>query len=220
VLPDGFLRHLLPVSPPDHSGTTPLPFVVAVIAVTALVLFLSYWPVRNMLGRHQLMNASFNRLHLVNTYGAFGSVTRVRREVVVEGTADADLSAHSRWLEYEFKGKPTDVRRLPRQFAPYHLRLDWLMWFAGISRGYANSWFGGFLIKLLQNDRPTLRLLRRNPFPDAPPAYVRALLYEYRFTTWRERRQTGQWWQRSLIGEYAPPTRLTARAGSADRSHR
>jgi hypothetical protein len=166
------------------------------------------------------MNASFNRLHLVNTYGAFGSVTRVRREVVVEGTADADLSPDTVWLEYEFKGKPTDLRRLPRQFAPYHLRLDWLMWFAGISRGYADGWFGGFLTKLLQNDRSTVRLLRRNPFPDAPPVYVRALIYEYRFTTWQERRASGQWWRRSLIGEYASPRRLTARSGSARLSDR
>jgi Lipase maturation factor len=208
VLPDGFLHHLLPVSLPDHHGATPLAFVIAVLAVTSLVLFLSYWPVRNMLGRHQLMNASFNRLHLVNSYGAFGSVTRVRHEVVVEGTADAQLSSGTEWRAYEFKGKPTDLRRLPRQFAPYHLRLDWLMWFAGISRGYAQSWFGGFLAKLLINDRRTLRLLRHNPFPDGPPVYVRALTYEYRFTTWRERRETGAWWHRTLIGEYTPPTRL------------
>jgi hypothetical protein len=213
VLPDGFLRHLLPVSLPNHPGATPLAFVIAVLAVTALVLFMSYWPVRNMLGKHQLMNASFNRLHLVNTYGAFGSVTRVRREVVVEGTADAELAPDTVWLEYEFKGKPTDLRRLPRQFAPYHLRLDWLMWFAAISRGYADSWFGAFLRKLLQNDQPTLRLLRRNPFPDTPPVYVRALIYEYRFTTWHERRDTGDWWHRTLLGEYTAPTRLTARAG-------
>ena len=220
VLPDGFLRHLLPVSLPHHPGATPLAFVVLVLAVTALVLFMSYWPVRNMLGKHQLMNASFNRLHLVNTYGAFGSVTRIRREVVVEGTADEVVSPDTVWLEYEFKGKPTDLRRLPRQFAPYHLRLDWLMWFAGISRGYADSWFGGFLRKLLQNDRPTLRLLHRNPFPDAPPVYVRALIYEYRFTTWDEHRDTGEWWRRSLLGEFAAPTRLPARTGSAAPSDR
>jgi hypothetical protein len=211
VLPDGFLRHLVPVSLPDEPGSTPLAFVIVVLAMTALVLVLSYWPVRNMLGKRQLMNASFNRLHLVNTYGAFGSVTRVRREVVVEGTSDADLSSETEWLEYEFKGKPTDLRRLPRQFAPYHLRLDWLMWFAGISRNYAEGWFPAFLAKLLQNDGPTLRLLRRNPFPDAPPVYVRALVYEYRFTTWRERRDGGAWWKRDLVGEFAAPTRLAAR---------
>jgi hypothetical protein len=157
------------------------------------------------------MNASFNRWHLVNTYGAFGSVTRTRREVVVEGTADGVLGGDTDWREYEFKGKPTDLRRLPRQFAPYHLRLDWLMWFAGISRAYARGWFDAFLTRLLENDRPTVKLLRRNPFPNDPPAYVRALVYEYHFTTWRERRETGAWWKRTLVGEFAPPKRLVAR---------
>jgi hypothetical protein len=208
VLPDGFLRRLLPVSVPEGAGSTPIAFVVGVVALTAMCIALSWWPVRNMLGSNQQMNASFNRWHLVNTYGAFGSVTRVRREVVVEGTTDVVLTPDTVWREYEFKGKPTDVRRMPRQFAPYHLRLDWLMWFAAISRGYAQSWFGAFLTKLLQNDAPTLRLLRGNPFPDSPPTHVRALVYEYHFTTWREWRATGAWWTRRLIGEYAPPTRL------------
>jgi hypothetical protein len=211
VLPDSFLRHLLPASPPSHPGTTPMWFVVLVMAVTALVVVLSYWPTRNLIGKQQLMNASFNRWHLVNTYGAFGSVTRTRREVVVEGTADGVLGGDTDWREYEFKGKPTDLRRLPRQFAPYHLRLDWLMWFAGISRAYARGWFDAFLTRLLENDRPTVKLLRRNPFPNDPPAYVRALVYEYHFTTWRERRETGAWWKRTLVGEFAPPKRLVAR---------
>jgi Lipase maturation factor len=209
ALPDGFLRHVLPTSPPSGPGATPLPFVVAVLAMTALVVVLSYWPVRNMLGSRQLMNASFNAWHLVNTYGAFGSVTRTRREVVVEGTMDDAIRADTVWREYEFKGKPGDVRRLPRQFAPYHLRLDWLMWFAGISPGYADGWFEGFVAKLLRGDRATLKLLRHNPFPDAPPQFVRARMYRYRFTTWQERRATGAWWQRTLVGEFLPPTRLT-----------
>jgi hypothetical protein len=210
VLPDGWLERLLPLTAPDRDGSTPLPFVVVVLAATALVLVLSYWPVRNMLGRAQLMNASFNRWHLVNTYGAFGSVTRVRHEVVVEGTADQRLGPDTEWREYEFKGKPGDVRRLPRQFAPYHLRLDWLMWFAGISRGYADPWFDPFVAKLLQGDAATLKLLRHNPFPDAPPCYVRARLYEYHFTTWRERRETGAWWTRELLGDFRPAMRRPA----------
>jgi hypothetical protein len=208
VLPDAFLRHVLPISTPSEPGATPLPFVVAVLAVTALFAVLSYWPARNLIARNQKMNASFNRWHLVNTYGAFGSVTRVRREVVVEGTQDTTLSPDTEWLEYEFKAKPGDVRRMPRQFAPYHLRLDWLMWFAAISRGYADGWFPAFVSKLLQNDPATLKLLRHNPFPDAPPTFVRARLYHYRYTTWRERRASGAWWKRTLIGEFQPPTRL------------
>ena len=208
VLPDGFLEWLLPLSAPDRAGATPLPFVVLVLAATAAVLVLSYWPVRNMLGHAQLMNASFNRWHLVNTYGAFGSVTRLRHEVVVEGTTDDPPAPDSEWREYEFKGKPGDVRRLPRQFAPYHLRLDWLMWFAGISRGYADPWFEPFVGKLLDGDEPTLKLLRHNPFPERPPCVIRARLYEYHFTTWQQRRMTGAWWTRELIGDFLPATRL------------
>jgi hypothetical protein len=214
VLPDSFLRHLLPRTPPDHLGATPLPFVIAVLAATALVVVLSYWPIRNLIDRSQLMNASFNNWHLVNTYGAFGSVTRVRREVIVEGTTDPAPTDDTVWHEYEFKGKPGDVKRRPPQIAPYHLRLDWLMWFAGISRSYADGWFQAFVTKLLHNDPATLKLLRRNPFPDDPPRFVRALVYHYRFTTWRERRETGAVWHRELVGEYLPPTRLVEGAAA------
>ncbi|MDH2409197.1 lipase maturation factor family protein [Streptomyces chitinivorans] len=189
---------------PAH-GPTPLWFGAAVIAVTAVVAVLSYRPARNLLSRRQRMNASFDRLHLVNTYGAFGSVTRVRHEVVIEGTDEERITDATRWREYGFRGKPGDVRRLPRQYAPYHLRLDWLMWFAALSPSYAAPWFARLLHRLLENDPDTLRLLRSNPFPGAPPVHVRALLYRYRFTTWRELRSTGAWWDRELIGPYGPP---------------
>jgi hypothetical protein len=100
------------------------------------------------------------------------------------------------------------VRRRPPQIAPYHLRLDWLMWFAGISPAYAQDWFGGLVVKLLEDDRATLRLLRVNPFTDAPPTFVRARLYNYRFTTPEEHRRSGAWWERELASELLRPTRL------------
>ncbi|MEU2654557.1 lipase maturation factor family protein [Streptomyces sp. NPDC007325] len=186
----------------------PLWYAALVVAVTALVLVRSHRPVRNLLSRHQAMNRSYDPFHLVNTYGAFGTVGRVRDEIVVEGTSDRDPGPDTEWREYGFKGKPGDPRRLPRQFAPYHLRLDWLMWFAALSPGYARDWFGPFVERLLAGDRDTLRLLARNPFPDAPPVHVRALLYRYRFSTWRELRATGAWWQRRLLRVYLPPVRL------------
>jgi hypothetical protein len=186
----------------------PLWYEIVVIAFAALVVALSYRPALNLLSRRQAMNRSFDPFHLVNAYGAFGSVGRVRFEVVVEGTEESVLHTGTVWREYEFKGKPTDVRRMPRQFAPYHLRLDWLMWFAALSPAYAYPWFGPFVERLLDGDRDTLRLLRRNPFPDAPPAYVRARLYHYRYTTWRELRATGAWWHRTYVREFLRPTRL------------
>ncbi|WP_329113259.1 lipase maturation factor family protein [Streptomyces sp. NBC_01353] len=186
----------------------PIWYVVVVVAVTALVLVRSYRPVRNLLSRRQAMNRSYDPFHLVNTYGAFGTVGRIRDEIVIEGTADPLRDGDAEWKEYGFKGKPGDPRRLPRQFAPYHLRLDWLMWFAALSPAYARDWFGPFVERLLDGDRDTLRLLRHNPFPDAPPARIRARLYRYRYTTWRELRETGEWWHRTLVREYLPPVEL------------
>ena len=195
----------------------PVWFAGLVIAFSGAVLFMTYWPVRNMLSSHQRMNMSFNSFHLVNTYGAFGSIGRVRREVVIEGTEDERLTPQTLWKEYEFKGKPGAVRRLPRQWAPYHLRLDWLMWFAAISPGYAEPWLRPFLQRLLRNDRPTLRLLRHNPFPDSPPRYVRAQLYQYRFTTLAELRRDRAWWHRTLIGGYVRPMTLPTAASQYKR---
>ncbi|MFJ3904983.1 lipase maturation factor family protein [Streptomyces sp. NPDC090025] len=187
----------------------PLWYVVVVCAATALILFLSRRPARNLLSRHQAMNRSYDPLHLVNAYGAFGSVGRIREEIVIEGT-DEVTAPHpgTVWREYGFKGKPGDPRRLPRQFAPYHLRLDWLMWFAALSPGYARDWFGPFVERLLAGDRDTLRLLRHNPFAAAPPTYIRCRLYRYRYTTWAELRATGAWWHRTPVREYLPPVRL------------
>jgi Lipase maturation factor len=184
-------------------------FVVVLLTVTVAVVLLNYWPLRNMLSRRQRMNVSFNAFHLVNTYGAFGSIGRVRREVVIEGTAETTLTDQTVWKEYEFRGKPGAVRRLPRQWAPYHLRLDWMMWFAAISSDYAQPWLTPLLQRLLRNDRPTLRLLRHNPFPESPPMYVRAQLYRYRFSTPAELRRERVWWYRALDGEYVGPMALS-----------
>ncbi|MFF7724998.1 lipase maturation factor family protein [Streptomyces sp. NPDC008001] len=197
----GLSRHAPAPAPPGwYEGI--------VVAAAVLVAVLSWWPVRNMLSRQQRMNMSFNAFHLVNTYGAFGSVNRRRYEVVIEGTDEERIGPDTVWKEYGFKGKPGDPHRLPRQYAPYHLRLDWMMWFAGISPAYAEPWFGPFVERLLTGDRDTLRLLRHNPFPGAPPTHVRARLYLYRFTTRQERRETGAWWHRTLRGEFLPAVAL------------
>ncbi len=199
---------VLPLPRPPALAAAPGWFEGVVLAAVALVVVLSYWPARNLLSRGQVMNYSFNRLHLVNAYGAFGSVSRVRAEVVVEGTDEAEPTGRTVWREYGFKGKPGEVGRLPRQWAPYHLRLDWQLWFAALSPAYAQEWFLPFVARLLENDRATLRLLRTNPFPDAPPTHVRAWLYRYRYTDWRELRDTGDWWRRTPVREFLPPVSL------------
>src|SRR6266568_4841952 len=204
---DAALGRIFPLTP-SLPQDTPIWYLVIVLAVTALIVFLSYRPARNLLSRRQIMNASFDPLHIVGTYGAFGSVTKERFEVVIEGTAEPVLTPQTVWREYEFKGKPGDVKRRPPQVAPYHLRLDWLMWFAAMSSPMYHEWFVPLLGKLLESDRPTLRLLRRDPFGGQPPRFVRALLYLYRFTTPTEHRETGVWWHRELVGDYVPPVSL------------
>jgi hypothetical protein len=208
AIDDSSAALLLPIPAHPPLSAPPPWFAALVVAFAVAVLFLTYWPVRNMLSSRQRMNMSFNPFHLVNTYGAFGSIGRTRREVVIEGTDEPRITAQTVWKEYEFKGKPGVVGRLPRQWAPYHLRLDWLMWFAAISPGYAQPWLTPFLQQLLRNDRAALHLLRHNPFPESPPRYVRAQLYRYRFTTPAELRRDRVWWHRTLEGRYAAPMAL------------
>ena len=181
-----------------------------VVGVTIVIVLLSYRPARNLLSRHQLMNTSFDPLHLVNTYGAFGSITKERYEIVIEGTDEPVLTPNTAWREYEFKAKPGDVRRRPPQYAPYHLRLDWLMWFAAMSSPMYHPWFAPLVVKLLEADPPTLRLLGTDPFAGGRPRFIRATLYLYRFTTPRERRESSAWWVRSRVDEYLQPVSLRA----------
>jgi hypothetical protein len=197
----------LPLSRPEVL-TTPEPYRIACYVVVALVAWLSIGPLTNMLSPGQMMNASFDPLHLVNTYGAFGSITRERYEIVLQGASEATPTEAS-WKEYEFKGKPGDPARRPPQFAPYHLRLDWLMWFEAMSPQPRSGWFFNLLVGLLNGDAATLSLLRDNPFPDGPPRYVRALYYRYQFTTPAEHRENGRWWKRQLVGTFYGPVSLS-----------
>jgi len=197
-----------PFQTPALFEPTPAWFTVAVLVLTAAIIVLSWWPIRNMASPGQAMNASFNPFRLVNTYGAFGSVSRDRIELVIEGTDAEEPANDSRWREYGFMGKPDDPTRLPPQIAPYHLRLDWLLWFIPLSPRYGGDCFVRFIARLLEGDPPTLRLIRRNPFPDAPPRFVRARFFRYRYTTWRERRELGAWWVRRFEADYLPPVRL------------
>jgi Lipase maturation factor len=204
---------VLPLPAAPHFGPAPPWYQALVLAATAMVVVLSYRPARNLLSRRQVMNATFDPFHLVNTYGAFGRITRRRYELVIEGTGEPQVTSATRWREYEFKGKPGNPRRRPPQVAPYHLRLDWLMWFAALSPGYADPWLASLLYRLLRADRDILRLLRTDPFAGAAPAFVRVRRYRYRFSSWRELRQAGAWWDRVPAGEFVAPVSLRAPGG-------
>ena len=176
---------------------------IAAAAVTVLVAVLSIAPVANLLSSRQVMNTSFNRLHLVNTYGAFGSVGQVRTEIVFEGTDESVLTDATRWKEYEFKAKPGDPHRRPVIVAPYQPRLDWQIWFAAMSTPEQYPWTLHFIRKLLHNDPGTLSLIANNPFPDRPPRYIRAQYYRYEFAPPGD--PSGAWWKRTLLGSWLPP---------------
>jgi hypothetical protein len=177
---------------------------VVSVALALVVALLSFNPVWNLLSPRQAMNASFEPFGLVNTYGAFGSVSRERYEVVIEGTSDAVLSEHSKWLEYQLPCKPGDVNRRPCWITPYHYRLDWQLWFVPLSPDHQYRWFLSLTRKLLTGDARTLALFAENPFPDQPPRYVRASYFHYSFARLGER----PFWHRERVGQYLPPTAL------------
>lgn len=175
------------------------------IALGMVIGLLSMSPVVNLLSPRQRMNASFDPFGLVNTYGAFGSVGRIRREVVIEGTSSLVPDERAQWRQYEFPCKPGDVRRAPCLVTPYHYRLDWQLWFAALSDFDREPWIVHLAYKFLRGDRAIAPLLARDPFPEKPPRYVRALLYRYRFAPLGEH---GVYWQRELEGEYLKPLSL------------
>ncbi len=191
----------LPVSRVQLRAAQVLGLVVAVLSVA---------PVVNLLSPNQVMNANFDPLDLVNTYGAFGSVDRQRFEVILEGTSDAVVTPSTRWQEYALPCAPGDPRRRPCLVGPYHYRLDWQMWFVGNAapRGEdieASPWLGHLVWKLLRGDPTPKSLLAYDPFPDEPPAWIRIGVWHYRFTHAGE----SGWWVRRRIGEYLRPVSRT-----------
>lgn len=145
-----------------------------------------------------------NGLHLVNGYGLFAVMTTTRGEIIVEGSNDGE-----HWFAYEFKYKPGDLKRAPPWVAPYQPRIDWQMWFASLSNIYGNPWFERFAIRLLQGSPEVLKLLAKNPFPDAPPRFIRARMFDYKFTDPAEKEKTGNWWRTEYMNEYMPQVELS-----------
>jgi hypothetical protein len=140
---------------------------------------------------------------IVNSYGLFRVMTTSRLEIVVEGSDDGE-----QWRAYEFRYKPGDVTRAPRWVQPHQPRLDWQMWFAALGDYRSSPWFLTFAERLLEGSPDVLALLEKNPFPNHPPHYIRAVTYDYKFSTRQERRQTGAWWHREPRGQYLPPISL------------
>jgi hypothetical protein len=135
----------------------------------------------------------------VNSYGLFMVMTTSRPEIILEGSQDG-----VDWRAYQFRWKPGDVMRRPRFVAPHQPRLDWQMWFAALGSYSENPWFLELCARLLDGKPEVTRLLALDPFAGKPPRYLRAVVYEYRFTNPAERRATGAWWKREAKGLYLP----------------
>jgi lipase maturation factor 1 len=189
---------------PDVQARRPLPHravsaaLAGFIALVSFLLFLEVFNGPMPPGGGAVLHA-VAPLRIVNSYGLFAVMTTTRPEIVVEGSSDGET-----WRAYEFRYKPGDVRRAPPVVAPHQPRLDWQMWFAALGSYQQNRWFVNFMVRLLQGDRAVLDLLRYNPFPNAPPKFVRAQVYLYHFTRVHE----SGWWKRELRGDYFPPVSL------------
>jgi hypothetical protein len=160
--------------------------------------------VKNLRSKQQLMNASFDPLRLVNSYGAFGTVDEVREEFIVSAASDLE----SPWREYQFKVKPGDVMRKPRFISPYHYRLDWQFWIASTIQSIEYSpWIYPFLLRLLEQDPGVLGLLDSDPFEGEPegPKFIRVDKYRYEFhKPDRLNNEEQPYWTRELIGRVFP----------------
>jgi hypothetical protein len=188
-------------------STWPLPMLMS---VALLVLVLTAAPVARALRVAvewprplAWLHTHLDPFHIVNGYGLFARMTTQRPEIIIEGSDDGQT-----WHAYEFRWKPGDPDRRPRFVQPHMPRLDWQMWFAALGSPRNQRWFGSLCRRLLEGSPPVLGLLDYNPFPNRPPRYLRAMLYDYRFTRLDQRRRTNAWWQRHELGTYFGPVSM------------
>nr|WP_166157427.1 lipase maturation factor family protein [Neochlamydia sp. AcF84]NGY95652.1 Lipase maturation factor 1 [Neochlamydia sp. AcF84] len=202
LLEDNYLPWLQPFLPLSNSPrelSTSL--LVSILAISLIVLnFFQLVQLFRSLPSVERVFAIISPFYLVNKYGLFSRLATQRYEIEVEGSEDGRI-----WKTYEFKWKPGDLKIPPRQAAPYQPRLDWQLWFAAHGEVKHNPWFTRFIYRLMENSPEVVKLMKNNPFPDKPPTYMRANLYEYHFTTSQEKKESGNWWKRKYVGIYLPP---------------
>lgn len=197
---DSMLKRVAQVS---SSCTMPLSRQVVNLAFLGTVMFLSQPVVRNLMSSKQLMNASFDPLCLVNTYGAFGRVEEERIEYIISATSSLD----EEWREYLFKAKPGDPFIKPRWVSPYHYRLDWQLWIAACFRDVRVSpWIFNLLLQLLERNPNVTALLRNDPFQDDeyPPKYIRVDAYKYEFYRPERGDENPPYWRRQFVRRVYP----------------
>jgi lipase maturation factor 1 len=194
---------LAPLPSPLKPRKWPAQVTVPLAAIAVVTSLMQYsvmfrtripWP-RPLLGAYGWLEP----FRIFNSYGLFAIMTTSRLEIIIEGSDDG-----ATWRAYEFKYKPGGVKRRPGFVEPHQPRLDWQMWFAALGTYRQNPWLVNFCVRLMQGSPTVLSLLERNPFPNAPPKYVRAIVYDYHFTDFATRRKTGAWWRRQEQGAYLP----------------
>ncbi len=146
--------------------------------------------------------------HIVNNYGLFAVMTKERPEIIIQGSMDGE-----EWKSYEFHYKVGDPSRAPGFAAPHMPRMDWQMWFAALENYQQNRWLIKLQEKILLGNQTVLEHFQHNPFPDNPPLFIRAVVYDYKFTNFEERKESGNWWKRSFEGSYNPALRLKGYKG-------
>ena len=143
--------------------------------------------------------AALEPFRIANRYGLFAVMTRGRYEVEFQGSNDG-----VNWTAYPFRYKPQALNKRPGIYAPYQPRLDWNLWFASLGSWRQNIFVVSTEERLLAGSPDVLALFAGNPFPHAPPKQVRAVLWQYWFTSLAEKRASGDWWRRQWLGLYAP----------------
>ncbi|MEY2563957.1 MAG: hypothetical protein QOH88_2150 [Verrucomicrobiota bacterium] len=177
--------------------------LVVMLPLNAMFIFSAFRPRVIWPGPIVALHDYVAPVRAVSGYGLFRVMTKSRPEIVLEGSADG-----IEWLSYDFKWNPGRLNDPPHWVAPHQPRLDWQMWFAALGNYRQNPWFVRLVECLLLNKPEVTRLVERNPFPDHGPRYVRAVSYEYHFTSWAEHNATGDWWKRESLGEYFPAVSL------------
>jgi hypothetical protein len=143
--------------------------------------------------------AALEPFRITNQYGLFAVMTRARYEIEFQGSSDGQ-----NWTAYPFRYKPQALNQPPGIYAPYQPRFDWNLWFASLGQWREYPIVPNTELRLLHNDKDVLDLFAGNPFPQQPPKQIRAVLWQYWFTSIEEKRSIGLWWRRQLLGLYAP----------------
>jgi hypothetical protein len=178
------------------------------LAISAVMLsWVFYAATALMLASYRLPMlpvAALEPFRIANRYGLFAVMTRGRYEIEFQGSDDGQ-----NWRPYRFRYKPQELNQLPRIYAPYQPRFDWNLWFASLGSWREYPIVPNTVVRLLSNDKDVLQLFADNPFPHAPPREIRTVLWQYWFTSTEEKRKTGMWWKRQLLGQYAPTVEKT-----------